>query len=350
LQDGTEYLAVPIEPWLERFREADGWREGLALGYEIAKLPPDDALAVMRHIYRSIPSIEHRQQILKPFVFHGGHVHAIEVLHLAATDPELAVQGWAFGYLRDWAFQDFSDDYEGYLAWRDRFGGVPLPELLERNAQELVQRLGALQGEELMAELRALEDLDLGKGDAAEIDLARVARDAGLLEVVRALISSEDAEARQIAAGWLSELEPDQHWMQREVAPLLRAGVEHDDEVIGGACKALGAEGQGWAVEPLIDSLRWAQADENGFVFEHAQALARIGDARAIPALIALIAADDSKQSVYGIGYYALEPLTGVRYDESHDGAFWRAWWLENRERLGPELQGLELPEIGFHQ
>ena len=48
--------------------------------------------------------------------------------------------------------------------------------------------------------------------------------------------------------------------------------------------------------------------------------------------------------TVYGIGYFALGPLTGVEYDESHNGAWWREWWAENQEKVSPEGSRAPVP------
>ena len=39
-----------------------------------------------------------------------------------------------------------------------------------------------------------------------------------------------------------------------------------------------------------------------------------------IPTMIAVIIADDTYDSIYGVGYFGLRKFTGVEYDESHDG------------------------------
>ena len=62
-------------------------------------------------------------------------------------------------------------------------------------------------------------------------------------------------------------------------------------------------------------------------LWSSAQALAEIGDPIVIPTMIAVIASDDTYDTVYGVGYFGLGKLTGVKYDEGHDGDWWRAWW-----------------------
>ena len=340
--------------WLARFDETTTWRQAAAIGHELAALPPDLGLEILRELFPRIPTVVARQQVLKAFALGDGHPRALEVIDLAARDPDLAVQGWAFGYLKDYAFRDFSGDYDGYLAWSARHAGRPLAQVLEESARELAARLATLSGDELARELRLLEDLDLGKGPPAGVDLAGALRDAGLLDSIRSWISATDGDARTTAVRWLESLDPGEAWLRREVLPLLDAGGDaaaaRDPGLVSAACSALGRPGNAWAIDPLVESLRWTAAGDDGAVFAHASALAEIGDPRAIPALIALLASDDTYTTVYGVGYFGLQPLTGVAYDESHDGAWWRAWWAANRQRLPGEARALEVPGLSFHR
>ena len=121
---------------------------------------------------------------MKPFVIGGGRAIALSILHFAATDEALSVQGRAFVYLRSYAFRDFSADYGAYLAWHDRHTGRPLGSVIRDSAIELVARLGRVQGEQLLYELRALDGLALKPWQAIDLDLAAVLRGAGMLSMV----------------------------------------------------------------------------------------------------------------------------------------------------------------------
>ena len=66
----------------------------------------------------------------------------------------------------------------------------------------------------------------------------------------------------------------------------------------------------------------------------------------AIPLLIAVIALDNSYDTIYGIGYFALRHPTGVRYDETHDGDWWLDWWQQNKSSYSTEVQALEVPDF----
>ena len=85
-----------------------------------------------------------KEQVLKPFVFDGGHPEALAMLHLAATDAALSVQQRAFSYLQSYALQDFSTDYEAYLRWYAAQEGRPLADVLTDSAQRFVRDLLAL--------------------------------------------------------------------------------------------------------------------------------------------------------------------------------------------------------------
>lgn len=341
------------EAWLERFRKAPDWREALKLGDEIAALPPDEALALMKSIYHDIPSIEARQQILKSFVFPPAHVYAVEILHLAATDSELAVQGWAFNYLRGYAFQDFSADYAGYEAWHARYDGRPLGEILTGSAQDLVQRLGGLDAQGVAKELEVLRNVWFESGAAQGLSAEAAIRRAGGLDLALDWIDAPDESLQEQALGFVDKLHPDDAFLQGRIAPLL-GDATRAPSAQAAACRALGHAKGEWAVDPLLDcalrELREAHdADENGVVMSAASALGELKNPRAIPGLIAMIAADDSKGTRYNLGYFALGAITGVRWDEGHDAAWWKRWWEENKSRLPESVSAMQLPHYSLH-
>jgi len=343
---GEEARPAGPQDWLARVRAAESVAQALAIAREIAALEPDEAWGALRAVFPAVAFSKARQQILKLFVLRADHPHTVRILHLGATDPDPAVQGWAFEYLRKVALRDFSGDHSAYLEWSARFTDLPLAEVLRENARELALRLSALHGGELLAALEAVRDLDLRPGQAAGVDLAAVLREAGLLVTVDAWLAGDEPEARRIGLRWLAELDPGEGYLRRSVLPLLQAQGQDAASLKAGACHALGRPGNDWAVDPLLDAMK-ADLREGPVLFGYARALAEIGDARVVPTLIAMIEAEGTYDTVYGVGYFGLTPLTGVAYHESHDGAFWRAWWQENRRRLPPEVGALDIPDLG---
>ena len=69
-------------------------------------------------------------------------------------------------------------------------------------------------------------------------------------------------------------------------------------------------------------------------------------DPSAIPFLIALIDADNSYDTVYGVRYFSLCRMTGVMYSQFHDGAFWKRWWEKNKVNYPEEVQKIQIPEL----
>ncbi len=62
--------------------------------------------------------------------------------------------------------------------------------------------------------------------------------------------------------------------------------------------------------------------------------------------MIAVIESDNTYKTVYGVGYFGLGKRTGVKYDESHDGAWWRKWWKENYQRFGLSAAEAKIPVV----
>ena len=46
------------------------------------------------------------------------------------------------------------------------------------------------------------------------------------------------------------------------------------------------------------------------------------------------------------MGYFGLGQMTGVKYDESHDGAWWGEWWEKKKRQYPPEVQEMEIPTL----
>lgn len=76
-----------------------------------------------------------------------------------------------------------------------------------------------------------------------------------------------------------------------------------------------------------------------------ADEMVRQKDPMFIPVLIGAIDADNSYATIYGLGYFGLGKLTGVKYSESHNGAWWRRWWEENKSKYPPHVQAMPIPD-----
>ncbi|HEV3136878.1 MAG TPA: hypothetical protein VGZ26_03220 [Pirellulales bacterium] len=84
--------------------------------------------------------------------------------------------------------------------------------------------------------------------------------------------------------------------------------------------------------------------DDRKKIEDLAQKIAKDEGAKSIPFFIGLIDADNSYDTVYGIGYFHLRHLTEVRFSYLHDGPWWRRWWSANRQPFPEEVRSLEVP------
>jgi RNA polymerase sigma factor (sigma-70 family) len=342
-----------IDYWLARFNEApDDWRHGLAVTNEVAKLSPDEALRVMTAVWPHLGPMV-KEQALKPFLL---HVHALRILDLAATDTALTVQGRAFTYLKNYAFQDFGNDYQAYLDWASKYRDAPLGDVLIANARELVADLLVLSPKDLADRIRGFGRLDLKAGDFVRIDLAQEMREAGALTLLAACMQLEDLKAVSLALEWSASVKVDELWLRSWVMPLIqnspdasRRPADAELGVLQASFLALSRPECKWAREPLVEYLRRVSAIKSegeptySAASIAARALAQIGDPAAVPAMIEILVNDRSGALGYDLGYHGIARMTGVKWQESYDGAWWLDWWERNRMRFPPEVQAISI-------
>ena len=336
--------------YLTEINNAAGWREAWGLvRLMVAELSPEHARDVMNAIYRRIDDVDKRKQILKPFVFGEGHPYALDVLHLAATDPEMAVRGRAFGYLRQYAYRDFSEDMDAYDAWRRQYGDRPLAETLRSNLRAFVERLRGADEEAYAKAMRQfLADGRIFKG--AGVDMASVLQEAGLATLLTDRLSRPPpaSEADRVAAArtdgatwsWLILSDPDGRVARPFVEEVLGSPDAYTPAAVSGAIRALGGIREPWAFDALLDTLKRGVPKHQHFYV--GRAFAEQGDKRAVPWLIAAIAAAESYDTTYGFGNFGLGELTGVRYDKSHGAEWWQAWWDKHRDQFPPDVRKMD--------
>jgi HEAT repeat protein len=163
-------------------------------------------------------------------------------------------------------------------------------------------------------------------------DVDRVARPedlvlGGLPDALDPWISRLSAKELSAVFFTLSRARVGEDNLRRNVVPLLASS---DPERRSAAFRALGEPRNTWAVDLLLPYLRDADAR---VVRAAADALASIGDARAIEPLLELLRSHASPDHVDAAAG-ALSNITGVKWDGAHDAAWWDAWWAKNRERF----------------
>jgi hypothetical protein len=347
----TPVVAANADPqaWLARFnKDPDDWRSGLDLAYELVEtLEPAKAFEVMKTIYPRL-SLAVREQVFKPFVLDGGHPFALQMLQLGSADTAPSVRERAYGYLKDYAFVDFSEDPSRGEAWFAKYGALPLDRAIVESATAMVERLRGGYGDALAHDMRVLSDANFAAAKKAGVDVDATLRNAGLLALVRQWTASGDDTQIVFglrAAAWMNLSETE---LRGQLGAMERNAAANTPAVWDEYCRLVGRPGNAWAVTPLVDHLHaQISAGERGeALFHHAMALAKIGDASAIPHLIGLLRADDSTDQRYALGYFGLRELTGVSYDESHSAQWWVDWWSANSSRF-PSAGGTPIPDYG---
>jgi hypothetical protein len=318
------------------------WRQAFATGQQLAKLPPQEGLAILRDNWSSVTNIEARQQLLKAFTF-AKHERLPAVLELGLLDPAPLVQEWALGYLREVALHDFWSDYAAAKEWLAARRDKPLATAFADGVRQAAETLRRASGEELRAQLKVLET-----AGSLLASYPAAAQTAKLDAALAGLIEGPDDETVCRALRVARSTGFDDDWCRRVVLPRLAPGNPWRVREAAAQALAWGKPGREWAVEPLLTALTNAVCSFSGRtpIWGLATALGEVGSPKAIPTMIGLIEADNTYDTVYGIGYFGLGRMTGVNYDEKHDGAWWRQWWEKNKQRFPASVQALEIPRF----
>jgi hypothetical protein len=338
------------EAVLRRFNAAWPLSSALEIAKELASLSGADALRIMQAIHARIENAEVREMVLEPLVRAHPEL-ALRFLHLGASDASEAVRAAALARISDFALFDFAKDPAAYPAWWARHGGLSTSEVMSSCAAEFATRVGTLQGPALVELLARFQWRTFGSTRQLGLDLGGMLRGAGIGNVLDRLVQSPDGDVRKHAWGLVAQVGGlDEAFLRRNAAPLLRAPDELPHEVATAVYTALAAQRSPWACDLLQDAMLATAPTHPASYFAVATALAKAGDPRAIPRMIGMIAADDSPETIYGIGWFGLTKLTGVPYDESHDGKWWLDWWEKNQDRLPAEVRGQPIPKVDLRK
>jgi len=186
--DGQEMDLVSASgTWEEYFHEQDtSWRHGLKVVGKLAELPGTQGVEILTQIWGRL-SVEHREQIMKPFVFDGGHPHAIEVLALGYGDEQTSVKERAVLYLYTYSWKDLWNGDGAGSAWFAENRERPVAEVLRESALLWAREMAgmAAQHEHLVDDyvgrfLEATESVRPETFAKAGVDLGPILEEAGV--------------------------------------------------------------------------------------------------------------------------------------------------------------------------
>lgn len=128
--------------WEDAFAEqSTSWRHGLRVAERLSALPDAQGVEILARIWTSL-SVDHREQVLKPFVFGGGHPHALEVLALGSADDALGVRQRAALYLETYAWRNLLYGDGVAEEWLSEWREQPVAEVLRANATRWAREVG----------------------------------------------------------------------------------------------------------------------------------------------------------------------------------------------------------------
>jgi hypothetical protein len=225
----------------------------------------------------------------------------VDGLDLGMRDRSPDVQHWAMGYLRNLAFQDFSEDFQAYKAWYQANRDKPVPEVIAQSARRFaaesahsVKRDAQKRAPWLAEHVNVLRDMPKAR---------QAALNAGLWHTLERWAAGAETgsqrEEIQLAVNALrvvGQLKPGEAELRRVVVPLL--AKEKPVKVRDAAIGALEGKENAWAVDLLLDALRESLEDDGrsirATVWAAAGTLASFDDPRVIPTMIAVIDADNT--------------------------------------------------------
>lgn len=191
--------------WRDKFQENDAWRHGLRVAEQLAALPDTQGPEILERIWQWLP-IPHREQAMKPFVFHGGQPFALEVLDLGLNDPESSVRERAQRYVRTYAWRDLAQGETTVVSWMAQWREKPVQEVVAANAQRWARELGDMLAsyESIPAaiaepQLAIVDDVRLETLTTLGVDIGRLLREAHVCELLPKALGQCDTVTRERA-------------------------------------------------------------------------------------------------------------------------------------------------------
>ena len=332
-------------------------------GPKLTLLPPDEGLAIVQQAWPKIKDKYVKTGLLKAFEFGEAlkpikHPHLVKVLHLGMTDSDRYVQEYAAGYLMSYAKEEFAPNDKRYLTWFEKYGDKALDEIIRLNLARVPETLRDDLGKIVQAfhtgDIETIQKLGDKLGETnhpyAIPTLIGIIDADNSYETVYWVghfgigeLTNVDYSPFHDGAWWRRWWEANRNNYPQEIAtqpvpnlPKTKHGKDYqpfpdDIDTIDGKLRYLNVilAGKG-----KVELHSWAEE------------IAVHEEPRVIPVLIGLVEADKTRSSIYGIGYYALQDLTGVQHDDTHDGKWWREWWEQNKDDYPEEVQSLEIPNF----
>ncbi|HVJ81572.1 MAG TPA: protein kinase [Planctomycetia bacterium] len=337
----NESLRKELEGLKARLRAPQHWRATFTSGDALAKFEPKQALALIEETWPTLATTAAKQQFLKA-VSISKTPWTLRAYHLGMSDSSPHVRTWAIHYLKEIALFDPAIDPERYRTWYEANKEKTLEDAAaDSQAAFFAEFRKSLDGRDLKGlevAAAALQSKSLREIHGVSPRAVREAKEKRFAEMLLAAIKTPGLAEQSIRglAQTLEGMEISEPTLRDEIRLLARDPRSGLQSV---APALIGKSKEPWAFDQLAEMLKESvkgDGNDGPGMIALARALADRDDDRAIPVMIAAIEADRSGRAVYDIGYFGLSPLTGVEFDQSHDGAWWRRWHEKQKAARRP--------------
>jgi serine/threonine protein kinase/predicted esterase len=354
--DDDQDLDPMVVDWVNKLVNADGHNAiAFNLGPRMLDSQPKLALDIAETAWPRLRDRYQKTALLKTFQF-ASHEDVLQVLHLGMNDADPDVRDYADSYLSEYSFRSFKNEPEAYQRWVVERANKSVSDVFFDHYNRLANEYRQLSPKEGLQKWQSLNE---------SIDRPVQRRESFMRSGLP-----------QVFLDWLSAPEPNATLLGKaELVTLLNfftvvplspsVGVKHLepwidwddlDAISIQALIALSVADPSRSF-PLLSRCLHAIGETGGTSYMHdplddvIRRVSQSGDDRFIPLLIGLIDADNSYDTIYGIGYFGLHyskmaERTGVRYSSFHDGKWWQRWWERNQDRFSQEARALQIPDF----
>ena len=220
---------------------------------DLVDIDPDMGFTVLRDNWTKIRSADAKQSLINTFLC-AANPHIVDIIHLGATDPNLAVQTFAIQAAETLEFRPLADDYNTYLEWHKASEGKTLLEVLNPGVQNFVARFRAATPAEREPLLEFLMRIQFEQATKISRTRRKAVIDAGILEpLAKALEPRAGATENLYALEVARKLHPGPDFLKAAILPL--AGKDAPMNLRYTALTMLGSANNQWAAEPLLKML-----------------------------------------------------------------------------------------------
>lgn len=312
---------------------------------ELLDVDPELGFTVLQENWKQLKSVEVKQALLNTFLA-SANPHIVAISYLGASDHNFNVQNFALNVAESISFRSFADDYNSYLEWYKASVNKNLADVLNEGVRDFVKKYQQADDGTREALLSQIGNRNYIAATRIAKARRKVVLESGIMDILAKSMEPASSPAiQQLAFQMCRSLRPNEAFLRKSVLPLCAKAQPMTLRMQ--AISLFASSEHAWATPELLKLLVEEYPDQ--LFYNIGQVLGMIGDAQAIPTLIAMLDADNTRDSALTIGS-VLAQITGVFVNEAHDAAWWKNWWQKNKMRLPENLRNAPLPQLNIRK